>query len=203
MSGISNIFNNIKSDAKSFSNASLPQSIAKTAAEESSKIGNVLSPKSIGNDAASYKVAQNNKPNMVNDASSYKQGKWKELSNNSDFLKSQHDFIIASKLNPALKLVKNIKGLDFDKRSPVLKDVLFSTATQHGQGGASEVFHNALGDDVSNLTDEEIINKIYEERKKVDKYFNGSSIDTQSKLKNIRFPKENAKALELLKRYQR
>ena len=281
MSGISNIFNNIKSDTKSYSNTPLPQSVAKTAAEESSKIGTVLSPKSIGNDAASYKVAQNNKGNTANDASSYRlgtlsgeaesnngknifnncnadktggcsygtyqietkkgtmkdylnylnqnptyqdfynslqkaggyngalsgtdmfKGKWKELSNNSDFLKSQHDFIIASKLNPALKLVKDIKGLDFDKRSPVLKDVLFSTATQHGQGGASEVFHNALGDDVSNLTDEDIINKIYNERKKVDKYFNGSSIDTQSKLKNIRFPKENAKALELLKRYQR
>ncbi len=68
MGGISNIFNNIKSDAKSSSNASLPQSIAKTAAEESSKIGNVLSPKSIGNDTASYKVAQNNKPNIANDA---------------------------------------------------------------------------------------------------------------------------------------
>ena len=68
MSGISNIFNNIKSDEKSSSNTSLPQSIAKTATEESSKIGNVLSPKSIGNDAASYKIAQNNKENMVNDA---------------------------------------------------------------------------------------------------------------------------------------
>ena len=99
--------------------------------------------------------------------------------------------------------MKDIKGLDFDKRSPVLKDVLFSTATQHGQGGASDVFHNALGDDVSNLTDEEIINKIYNERKKVDKYFSKSSPETQDILKNVRFPEENAKALELLKRYQR
>ena len=48
MGGISNIFNNIKSDEKSSSNASLPQSVAKTAAEESSKISTVLSPKSIG-----------------------------------------------------------------------------------------------------------------------------------------------------------
>lgn len=79
---------------------------------------------------------------------------------------------------------------------------LLSTAAQHGQGGASTVFHNALGNDASNFTDEEIINKIYNERKKVDKYFSRSSIDTQSKLKNIRFPKENAKALELLKSYK-
>ena len=68
MSGISNIFNNIKSDEKSSSNASLPQSIAKTTAEESSKIGTVLSPKSIGNDNASYKIAQNNKGNTANNA---------------------------------------------------------------------------------------------------------------------------------------
>ena len=73
MSGISNIFNNIKSDEKSSSNTSLPQSIAKTATEESSKIGNVLSPKSIGNDAASYKIAQNNKGN-TNTNLSYKIG---------------------------------------------------------------------------------------------------------------------------------
>ena len=67
MGGISNIFNNIKSDEKSSSNTSLPQSIAKTATEESSKIGNILSPKPIGNDNASYKIAQNNKPNIAND----------------------------------------------------------------------------------------------------------------------------------------
>ena len=128
-------------------------------------------------------------------------GKWKELSNNSDFLKSQHDFIIASKLNPALKLVKDIKGLDFDKRSPVLKDVLFSTATQHGQGGASDVFHNALGDDVSNLTDEEIINKIYDEREYNSGYFSGSSEEYRKNMKKNRFPQERTKALELLKHY--
>ena len=278
---LENDFSHLQSKPAPTARSYLSQALAKNVAKEGNKVSSALSTKPIGNDAASYKIAQNTKGNEVNDANSYKlgtlsgeaesnngknifnncnadktggcsygtyqietkkgtmkdylnylnqnptyqdfynslqkdggyngalsgtdmfKGKWKELSNNSDFLKSQHDFIIASKLNPALKLMKDIKGLDFDKRSPVLKDVLFSTATQHGQGGASDVFHKALGDDVSNLTDEEIINKIYNERKKVDKYFNGSSIDTQSKLKNIRFPKENAKALELLKRYQR
>ena len=66
MGGISNIFNNIKSDTKASSNTSLPQSIAKGIAEENSKIDNVLSPKSIGNNTASYKIAQNNKPNIAN-----------------------------------------------------------------------------------------------------------------------------------------
>ena len=278
---LENDFSHLQSKPAPTARSYLSQALAKNVAKEGNKVNSALSPKPIGNDAASYKIAQNNKTNIANDANSYKlgtlsgkaesdngkkifnncnadktggcsygtyqietkkgtmkdylnylnqnpnyqgfynslqkaggyegslsgtnifKGTWKELSNNSDFLKSQHDFIVASKLNPALKRMKDIKGLDFDKRSPVLKDVLFSTATQHGQGGASDVFHNALGDDVSNLTDEEIINKIYNERKKVDKYFSKSSPETQDILKNVRFPEENAKALELLKRYQR
>lgn len=278
---LENDFSHLQSKPAPTARSYLSQALAKNVATEGNKVSSALSPKPIGNDTASYKIAQNNKPNIANDANSYKlgtlsgkaesdngkkifnncnadktggcsygtyqietkkgtmkdylnylnqnpnyqgfynslqkagsyegalsgtnifKGTWKELSNNSDFLKSQHDFIVASKLNPALKRMKDIKGLDFDKRSPVLKDVLFSTATQHGQGGASDVFHNALGDDVSNLTDEEIINKIYNERKKVDKYFSKSSPETQDILKNVRFPEENAKALELLKRYQR
>ena len=128
-------------------------------------------------------------------------GKWKELSNNSDFLKSQHDFIVASKLNPALKLVKDIKGLDFDKRSPVVKDVLFSTATQHGQGGAAKVFHNALGHDASNLSDEDIINKIYDERGDTKSYFKSSPENIQNSIKKNRSGDERQRALELLIKY--
>lgn len=100
---------------------------------------------------------------------------------------------------PALNRIRDIKGLNFEERSPVLKDVLYSTATQHGEGGAAEVFHNALGYDVSNLSDEDIINKIYGERRNVNRYFKNSSVETQNNLKNVRFPNENANALKLLK----
>ena len=79
MGGISNIFNNIKSDEKSSSNASLPQSIAKTATEDSSKIGNVFSPKSIGNDAASYKIAQNTKGNTADNTKEVMLNKYQKL----------------------------------------------------------------------------------------------------------------------------
>ena len=127
--------------------------------------------------------------------------KWKELSDDPEFLESQYDFIIGSKLTPAIRLVNDIKGLNLDERSPIIKDVLFSTATQHGQGGASDIFHSALGFDTSDLNDEDIVNKIYQERSNVGKYFRKSSIEIQNNLKNIRFPNENAKALKLLKHY--
>ena len=118
-----------------------------------------------------------------------------------DFLQSQHDFIVAKKLDPALRRISDIKGLNLEYRSPVVRDVLYSTATQHGEGGAADVFHSALGFDASDLSDEDIINKIYQERSNVGKYFRKSSIEIQNNLKNVRFPNENAKALKLLKCY--
>ena len=128
---------------------------------------------------------------------------WRTLSDNPEFLQSQHDFIVASKLKPALRFVKDIKGLDFDKRSPVVKDVLFSTAVQHGQGGASKVFHNALGYDASNLSDEDIINKIYDERGGNVGYFKSSSGDIRQNLNSNRFSKERARALQLYHHYSK
>ena len=73
---------------------------------------------------------------------------WADLSKNSDFLQSQQDFIVAKKLAPALRRISDIKGLDLEYRSPVVRDVLYSTATQHGEGGAADVFHSALGFDM-------------------------------------------------------
>lgn len=59
---------NIKSDEKSsFQGSYLPQSIAKSESEENSEISTVLSQKSIGNNADSYKVFQNSRDNMTND----------------------------------------------------------------------------------------------------------------------------------------
>lgn len=126
---------------------------------------------------------------------------WADLSNDQNFLQSQQDFIVDKKLNPAIRYVNDIKGLDIDKRSPVVKDVMFSTATQHGEGGARDIFHNALGYDATNLTDEDIINRIYQERGNVGKYFKGSSVNFQNNVKNNRFGPENKRALELLKKY--
>ena len=86
---------------------------------------------------------------------------WKELSKNKDFLQSQNDFIIDKKLTPTLRRISDIKGLDLDNRSPVIRDVLYSTATQHGDGGAAHVLHNRFGTnaDISSLSDKKSLNK--------------------------------------------
>ncbi len=127
---------------------------------------------------------------------------WQELSQNPSFLQSQHNFIMDKKLKPALNYVSDIQGLDFNKRSPVIKDVLFSTVDQHGQGGASDVFHRALGYNANDLSDEDIINKIYNERSDVERYFKRSTANVRNNLRTIRFPQERVKALELLKMYR-
>ena len=276
MGGIFNIFNNIKSDTKSSSNTS--QSIAKTAAEESSKIGTVLSPKSIGNDNASYKVAQNIKGNITNDASPYKLGTlsgkaesnngkkifndcdadktggcsygtyqiatgpgtmkdyltymknnkeyqkfyeylqqaggfegaklgtedfkstWEKLSQDTKFLDSQHNFILKNNYNQTINKLKYINGLNLDKRSPVVKDAIFSTSVQFGGNGGANLIHKALGDDVANLSDADIINKIYDERG-YKKYFKSSSEGMQKNIKKNRSYDERQQALELLLKY--
>ncbi len=125
---------------------------------------------------------------------------WRELSNDPDFLQSQQDYIVSSKLNPTIRYISDIKGLGLENRSPVVRDVLFSTAVQHGEGGARDIFHNALGYDASELSDEEIIKRIYQERS-LPKQFKNSTELYRNNIINNRFKLENKKALELLKRY--
>lgn len=127
---------------------------------------------------------------------------WTDLSNDQNFLQSQQDFIIDKKLNPTMKYVDDIKGWNLDSRSPVVKDVLYSTATQHGEGGAPSVLHNRFGHntDISSLSDEDIINNIYDERSNVNRYFRSSDMNIRNNIRE-RFINENAKALELLKKY--
>jgi hypothetical protein len=91
------------------------------------------------------------------------------------FDRAQHDYIHASHYEPARAAIEGrIPGLMFDDRSGTLRDVLWSTAVQHGPGGvrddgrttgAVDVFADALaGRDVANMTDAEIISAVYGER---------------------------------------
>lgn len=127
---------------------------------------------------------------------------WADLSNDQNFLQAQQDFIIEKKLSPTMNRVNDINGWNLDSRSPVVRDVLYSTATQHGEGGAPSLLHNRFGrnTDISSFSDEDIINNIYSERSNVDRYFRNSSVNVRNNMKD-RFINENAKALELLKKY--
>ena len=64
------------------------------------------------------------------------------------------------------------------------------------------MLHNRFGrnTDISSYSDEDIINNIYNERSNVDRYFRSSDINTRNNMRD-RFIRENAKALELLKKY--
>lgn len=83
------------------------------------------------------------------------------------------------------------------ERSPAIQDVLWSTSVQHGSGGAANIFKNAGITD--NMTDAEIIVRIYRERAANDgkKYFPSSSDAVRKSVVN-RFKSELADALKML-----
>jgi len=124
---------------------------------------------------------------------------WKELAKNQDFIQSQYQFIFDMKFKPLLRNVAKIEGFDIEKRHPIVKDVLFSIAVQHGQRGAFDLIKNALGSSAKNLSDEALINKLYDERSKVDKYLPQNPKETREKIKQNRYPNERRDALKALK----
>ncbi len=65
---LENDFSHLQSKPAPTARSYLSQALAKNVAKEGNKVSSALSPKSIGNDTASYKIAQNNKGNTENDA---------------------------------------------------------------------------------------------------------------------------------------
>ncbi len=56
----------------------------------------------------------------------------------------QHEFISDTHYQPALKSITLSAGEDMSKRSQAVREVLWSTAVQHGPNGATEIFTQAL-----------------------------------------------------------
>ena len=119
------------------------------------------------------------------------QDKWVELTKYEGFNESQHNFIVDSHYKPLINKVSNIYGLDLENRHPVIKDILFSMSVQHRK--AADIVKRALGMDASLLTDEEMVNKLYEQRVT---YVSGHSLENS--LVN-RYCQEKVKALEWLR----
>ncbi|MEZ4390411.1 MAG: PAAR domain-containing protein [Polyangiales bacterium] len=95
-----------------------------------------------------------------------------------------------------------VPGLDFDRRSATLRDVLWSTAVQHGGGGATNVFRRALaGADAASLSDQEIIQRVYAERgaENGQKYFSRSTPEVRAAVQQ-RLARESRDAQEMLLR---
>lgn len=121
---------------------------------------------------------------------------WKALAKNDPkgFDSLQHDFIKGSHYSPAVKKIATM-GIDINKRSNALQQVVWSMGTQHGSGGALSIFRNA--NITNSMSDAEIIKRLYAERSKVNKYFSSSSQGIRNSVKN-RFERELQDALALL-----
>ena len=102
---LENDFSHLNSKQAPTARSYLSQALTNSMAKEGNKASSALSPKPIGNDAASFKIAQNNKPNRANDAkanninySLYGNGFSKEfideMTNDKEFNQILNEYII-------------------------------------------------------------------------------------------------------------
>lgn len=156
-----------------------------------------------------YQLAHNNAKSFI-DKSQYAddfkgltfnspewQAKWKEIAINDPdgFKNSQQAYISNTHYVPQLSKIVN-SGIDVSKFSPVLQDVIWSTAVQHGPN--TDVIVKAYNDAKKKLgripSDAEFITQIYNERAT---RFPSSTPQIQVSVKN-RFKNELNQALSML-----
>jgi murein DD-endopeptidase MepM/ murein hydrolase activator NlpD len=131
---------------------------------------------------------------------------WKRIAKNEAdaFQKCQHEFIKKTHYDLLVAKIMSEDGLDVNSRCHALKDVVWSTAVQHG--GASTIVHKALARVKVAKTDpgfdEQLIRAIYAERGKTKAdgslvYFSKNSPNVQKGVAN-RFRNELNDALAML-----
>lgn len=129
---------------------------------------------------------------------------WKDVAKRepNQFNAAQHSYIKRTHYNTMVNNINKSLNLNLEERSSVLKDVIWSTAVQHGPD--NHIFQRALkGVNLNNLSDAEVIKAVYAERGKINKYgnltyFSNSSIGMQNSIKQ-RFKHEMNDALKMLK----
>lgn len=117
----------------------------------------------------------------------------------------EHLFIEETHYRPLVERLTADLGPKVDDRSLALRDVIWSTAVQHGP--ETSVVHDALAvprkaNGLADLTDKAIIEQIYAERARVDAsgalvHFKSSASEIQSSIKK-RFRQELTEALKML-----
>ncbi len=121
---------------------------------------------------------------------------WRSLAADAAFARAQHDFIQATHYDPLVARLNDDPGLDAVRFTRALNNVIWSVAVQHGPGNM--VFHNALIGTAPNAPSEAvIIDKVYAERSKVDRYFARSTAQVKAAVR-ARFAQERAMALQML-----
>ncbi len=71
---------------------------------------------------------------------------WKQIASEDStrFEALQHEFIRSNNYSPAAKSIVLTSGVDVNTRSHALREVLWSTAVQHGPNGAERIFGKAI-----------------------------------------------------------
>jgi FtsZ-binding cell division protein ZapB len=137
--------------------------------------------------------------------------KWKAISgeDSESFFDEQHDFVMRRFYDPIVKRLKEETGIDLQRQSMTLQDVLWSVSVQHGPN--NKIVLNALSAMQKEGTanpklpefDQKLIKAIYDERMRKNEsgnlvHFSKNSQEVQLKVLN-RFQDELARALEKLK----
>lgn len=126
---------------------------------------------------------------------------WKQIAaeNPERFAKLQHEFIEETHYTPALQEIYQRTGLNVEKQGRALKEVLWSTAVQHGPRGAANIFCNAIEqptESAGGTRPENMIESIYSARAN---QFGGSSPGIRAAVLG-RFRQEKSMALAMLGR---
>jgi len=123
-----------------------------------------------------YQLAHNNAKKFI-DNSIYKdefdgitfnseqwRNKWKEIAQKEPdmFKQAQKEYIGMTHYQPQAQKIENETSISLGDRSPVLRDVVWSTAVQHGAN--TDVVINAINKVGKDGSDEDIIREIYNER---------------------------------------
>lgn len=119
------------------------------------------------------------------------------------FGKLQHDFIYETHYAPALEEIQERTGIDVNKQSQALQEVLWSTAVQHGPKGAANIFCKAIekntdsksgNSKAEDISGQDLIHSVYASRSR---QF-GSSTNSVRNSVLRRFQEEKMLALTML-----
>lgn len=114
------------------------------------------------------------------------------------FGRLQHDFITHQSYAPARAMILDQTGLDFDNAPSALREVLWSTAVQHGPTGAARIFGKVIDRFVTSAGEGEFNEKLIEGVYDTRKGQFGSSTDRVRRSVVSRLNEEKQLALNLL-----
>jgi murein DD-endopeptidase MepM/ murein hydrolase activator NlpD len=107
---------------------------------------------------------------------------WVKISEEDEntFFNLQHEYTKQIYYDQVVEYFIENYDFDINSRSRALQEAVWSTSVQHGQWGAESIIEEACNLDGS---DKEIIEALYKERMKVDKYFSSSDSATKKAVK--------------------